>query len=338
MNAVANANDTILSKLSQEEFDKIMEEHDRYRLTKENVLKPVLGKRATFRGYDLSDINMEKRNLSDVDFSYSDISNLNFFKANLHGADLSNAIADGANFSYANLFAAKLQNVSAIGANFSHANLSYADAPNADFSRSDFSNSFAPYFHAVSASFEQANLMNSKFHNCIFEHATFENANAKFSELDESRMSNADFSRANLAQSSLYGSDFSKANLSEATLHLADCSYANLNRAKMTSAYLCGAIFRGNRMEQPPLSIGPLSMQNDFITYNPQDDSVSLDPEAHALPVSKEDAAQLPTSYNRKKYRPIVMKEAQKIARRDVMLQATLHAVETYKKEKTHER
>lgn len=324
-----------LPKLTQDDFERMMEDHIRYLLTKDNIRKPVQGKRASFRGYDLSDIDFRERNLSYVDFSYADISGKDFSVAVLQHADLSYAVVVGTKFVKSDLSMADLSWICAQHADFSASKLSYGEGTNGDFSYSKFATAFAPFFHAPNAIWDYSDVDGCKFHHGIYDGGSFQSVSGKFSEWDESHMSKIIVSDSDFSYSSCYGVNASHSKYYNNNLACSDFSYSDLSGWRSKGNYICGSIFRGNRLKHPPVSLGPFGIQNDFIAYNPQDDTFSLNPENYELPPSKESNSNQKAPYDQKKYRPVSSKELQKIVKRGSMLQAALQLVETYKKERS---
>ena len=110
-----------LIRPSPQELEEMIDKHERYSVAKNG------GKRANFAYYDLSDMSILKRNLSDADFS----------GASLHNTDLRWCKLDRAIMFCADLRNANLQNASLIRADLRGASLRGSNLVNTDMTGVD---------------------------------------------------------------------------------------------------------------------------------------------------------------------------------------------------------
>lgn len=150
------------------------------------------GRRANFRGADLTDIR----------FGKADLRGANFRGTNLHNCDLRTVTLDDADFSEADLRYANLTEASCVHTNFNRANLEHA------------------YLHKISASealFQQA--------NCSFIDAR--NAQLTNANMREANLKEANFSFAQLSGVTLRGAKADETIFTHADLSHADCNDAH---------------------------------------------------------------------------------------------------------------
>lgn len=119
-----------MKKISQQEFNQILEKHKIYIATLGQE-----GERADLRGTDLSDADLRRANLSGADLEEADLEG-----ANLEGADLKWADLTGANLKGANLKGADLEGVNLTWADLRGADLSSVRGllPQTDFIKANF--------------------------------------------------------------------------------------------------------------------------------------------------------------------------------------------------------
>ena len=106
-----------LKKITQEEFDKILDLHNLWLNTNGKN-----GKRADLRNYNLTNIKFDRG----VDLAEAHLQGANLFRANLAEANLTGANLEGANLAEANLTGANLEGANLEGANLEGANLTGA--------------------------------------------------------------------------------------------------------------------------------------------------------------------------------------------------------------------
>lgn len=181
---------------------------------------------------DLSDANLEKRNLRKVNFRDANLCRTSFSGAKLNGADFCNAIANEANFSeYEHNIVEDGMNVVFITGQTDYLSRS---------KRTNLSN---------------AKIVDAKFNGTILTKAILRGADLSGSEfigsdLSESEMVNAKFSDSNLSKATLRKSkmnfaDFLDANLSDAILSESEFVQANFMLANLTGAIFNKADLRG---------------------------------------------------------------------------------------------
>lgn len=322
---------TPLIKLSQAEFEQMLYQNLVYICTSESQRKTPMGKKACFRDYDLSDIDFQRnevRSLTDIDFSYTVLSNLDFSGVTFVRCDFTYAIANQTNFHRATFINCKFPDMHSADSDFTYAVLHGTQGKNAVFVNVDFSCCQGTGLYMPNATFDRCTFINSKLHEGNFTSASFALSNLHCAELDNGIFLHTNFAQANLSEASCYGSNFNCANLSKTNLYLTDMSYANLSKASTQSAFISGCIFRGNQLDDPPLSIGPMNRQNDFLTYNPQDNMVSMNLAAYHknFPPLRFDGK---PPFDAKKFRPILLKECKALAKSDKFLAAALAIIET---------
>ena len=137
-----------MSKLTQEELKKIVEDHHKWLKGEEK------GKRANLSGADFHRADLHRANLPGAILSGANLSGANLYLADLHranlsgaylyradlsGANLSGAILSGAHLNRAELSGAILSGAILSGANLSGADLYLADLSGADLYLADLS-------------------------------------------------------------------------------------------------------------------------------------------------------------------------------------------------------
>ena len=186
-------------RISKDRLDNVIKEHAQWLENHEQ------GKRA-----DLSNYNLRKFKLQQVNLSYANLTGTCFFEADLHGANLSHADLNNANFDDADLSEAILDKADLYRASICHANLYKVEA-------------------------EQTN-----FTSCIMWNSNFKEASVKKSNLLGAELCDCDFESADLSECELYCTNidytsFNKANLKNAHLTYADNSFwASFEGADLT--------------------------------------------------------------------------------------------------------
>lgn len=274
--AYASINPHPKKKLTQREFDDIIEQHDLYRNTKERFAKNVMGKRGCLRGYDLSDFDLRGRNWSDFDFSYDDISNYDFSDGTFHHTNFFHAIANGTIFKRGDFFGSNMKNMLSVGGDYSSVSLSGVDADYGNFLKSNFSGTFAQYLHAKYSNMDKTDQTNAKWSHSNFDNSSRQQAIARFVEYLECSVIAMNARASDNYQSRWCVSNLSRSNHEKSNMQEADFSYSNIEKWKTAGAYINGAVFRGCQGEHIPFSVGPIGQGTDFYTYNPQDQAYSL--------------------------------------------------------------
>jgi hypothetical protein len=135
-------------RLSQNELDKILEDHKVYLSS-----YGASGVEANLQNVDLSGLDLSYANLRSADLSSANLSSANLRSANLSSANLRYANLSSADLSSANLSSANLRS-----ANLSSANLRYANLSSADLSSANLSSANLRYANLSSADLRYANL------------------------------------------------------------------------------------------------------------------------------------------------------------------------------------
>jgi len=228
MNELSAESDTPLPAAAQVTFDlnAMLADHARWVDTDGKE-----GKRANFRGYDLSGVDLSGYNLTEANFRSANLTDANFGGANLHAADMAEAILDGADISHAmlsgvSLARAQLHRVNAAGADLTTANLTAAIA-------------------------ENINLTNAKLSGAILRDTNFRHA---------------DFTHALLRDANMRGATLVEANLSSADLSSADCRDVNFDRTNFAGAVLAQTNFRDAKLGGVDLHAADFSLALDVAT------------------------------------------------------------------------
>lgn len=226
-------------KLSQKDFDDIVERHERYLKGQRD------GARAKLSMCDLQYMDLTGRNLSQADFT---------------GALLCHAELDDANLTDTILFAADMRFVSAVGADLSRAdvrgaclagaNLSHATLTDVDMRDGVLLRSKGPGGDLVPLIHDDAEsgMEKAKLRGANLSRAKVSDSFIVQTDMTDCILRQAKFIRANLSLSNLTGcdlegADFTDANLSGAIFHGAVLAGATLDNADFTGADLIGAIF-----------------------------------------------------------------------------------------------
>ena len=204
----------------RQQIQRYREELDDFRAwdAEEGVLRKVgIVKR-------LTELGVEKLDLSDAQLPRAELSGFELAGTNLHGANLSDANLIKANLANANLRKANLH-----GGNFHGANLSDADLSGADLHGADL---------------RETNLRRADLRETNLRGADLRGMDLRERNLSEVRLSETDLHGADLHGADLSGADLSGADLSGADLSGADLSGADLGGADLGGADLHGADFR----------------------------------------------------------------------------------------------
>ncbi|HRU51362.1 MAG TPA: pentapeptide repeat-containing protein [Planctomycetota bacterium] len=173
---------------------------------------------SNFTNFQMDNIDLDKADLMESDFS---------------GASLNNASLQKADFTYAYLNRANLQQANLVKACLNSASLTLTNLENANLANID----------AIEANFRGANLIGVNLENAYMRKAFFKDANLANANLSKATLYNANFQYANLEN----------ANLENADLRGVDFSFANLAGVNLKNANLKGAIFIASNLESADL-------------------------------------------------------------------------------------
>lgn len=259
------------------------------RITRQRLCHRLLQKESVigedFRHLDLSDINMEKADLSGSIFTRVILK-----KANLSGAKLTGSNLAEANLSGANLTDADLTDADLTAANLTDADLSGATLEDAILEGANLAQAVLRKIKGANADFTKA----------VLDGAMFDNADLQGAELTKAHMDNSSFEGADLTEASIRGAEgrrvnMDKADLTElrasggcilrqcsfrqasgresiwtqADLATSDFAYADLQGADFSSAHLIEANFqaaecRGTRFSKASLTQAVFLQTNLF--------------------------------------------------------------------------
>lgn len=139
---------------------------------------------------DITEINLNDRELSGYNFSGINFSNSTFVKATICNTDLTNT-----NFESAQLFKADLT-----GSNLSNSNFKDATLEKTDLSFTIWENSILSNGFFYDAKFSNANLKNTIAHNVNFCGTDFTNVDLTGADLSNSKFQRASFIQTNIEQ------------------------------------------------------------------------------------------------------------------------------------------
>jgi uncharacterized protein YjbI with pentapeptide repeats len=176
-------------------------------------------------GCDLSYLNFQGADLSDVNLTRANLSGTNFEGAILKNANLKLANLTRTRFQSTDLHNASLREATGAGANFHHANLRNADLSQAELPRSNF---------------RQANLQSTAFDRANLEEANFYQA---------------DLQQAQLNQTSLFRANFRQAKMSRTQLNGANLQCASMGGAKALLVQISGALMDGTILPNQAINL-----------------------------------------------------------------------------------
>jgi len=155
--------------MTQEELNKILEDHKLWLKTGGEK-----GAKADFKGADLRRISLAGANLEAADLSWADLSGANLSLANLFKANLENTSLYRANLSLANLESANLSRANLEAANLSEANLRWANFSKAYLSGANLSEANLLLANLFQADLAGANLSGANLSQTNFEGTNLE--------------------------------------------------------------------------------------------------------------------------------------------------------------------
>ena len=177
-----------LRKITQEELNKILEEHQLW-LDSDGID----GHQANLSHMDLKHIDLSYANLEYADLSFSDLRHINLSNANLRYTDLK----------YVDLRGASLFGVDLRLADLNHADLEDVSFRNANLRSVDMA---------------YANLKNIKLNFINLENADFKFSNLKNASLIRADLRKADLRFSNLYNANIIGADLYGANLTDTNI------------------------------------------------------------------------------------------------------------------------
>ena len=209
--------------LSQEEFDKIMKDHELWLDT-----HGVKGRRAELREYDLRSLNVQ---------------GVNFYKARLRAVIMSGLDLRGCILSNADFESSILENADLSGADLSGADLTMVNLCGADLSHAKLSNTtiltsalcICTNLTGVDLSDMDLRLVTVATPDKDYDCFNFKNTSLSYACLD----------RSNLEGCCLYKVNMSHSSLLHTNMNNTDLSYANLERVVRRSTPLYGVKLTG---------------------------------------------------------------------------------------------
>lgn len=181
-------------------------------------------------GIDLSNRDLEKTPLREVNLTGAKLEKVNLISADLQGANLSSATLLKADLSRSNLSQSFLN-----FANLERANLSGANLQKADLIGANLKNARLKSYLDAKTNLEDAVLIKAILESADLKDAVLINANLMMANLKEANLKQADLRQANLEHADLRAADLTEADLSGANLENADLRGANLIKVKVDS-------------------------------------------------------------------------------------------------------
>lgn len=181
-------------------------------------------------GIDLSNRDLEKTALREVNLTGAKLEKVNLIGADLGKANLSSATLVKADLSRSNLSQSYLN-----FANLEGANLSGADLKKADLIGANLKNARLKSYLDAKTNLQDAVLIKAILELADLKDAVLINANLMMANLKEANLKQADLRQANLEQADLRAADLTEADLSGANLANSDLRGANLIKVKVDS-------------------------------------------------------------------------------------------------------
>jgi len=234
-------------------------------------------KLSKFRKSILSDINFTESDLRSVTFDESNISKSDFSKTSLRFASFRNATLEKVNFEKSSMDYVHFENAQVTNSNFAQvsfqkSNLKDSTLTNSDFSKTKFQytslvnanlkNAYGPGANFYVANLSNADLSNSNFTSAIFNYIRAKNVNLENSDLSNSSFFVSRLWGANLSNSEFKNSDFSKSILVKANLSKSNFQGANFSGSNLSGANLSGANFLNANLDHANLEGANLSSAN----------------------------------------------------------------------------
>lgn len=191
-------------------------------------------------GFELPEVKLDKRNLSEGNFDSTNLAEATLFKANLTNSSMTDV----------NLTKASGQESNLSGADMVGANLSGADFASAVFDGADLSQANLSMMDLSGASFVGANLSGANLSGANLQGADLTDANLRGINMKEAKFAKAifagvDFSGNNLRRFDLSGLNFEEANFSQANLQNVSFEKSNLVGVDITGADITGLKLAG---------------------------------------------------------------------------------------------
>ena len=177
---------------------------------------------------DLEDADLNKANLSGIDFHLTFLNNVHLREAQLVGANLRDAMLHHVDLYGADLRRADLSEASICWGHLDGANLSEADLRGINLSDA--------YVREVDL--KRSNLTGAFLFRTLFTKADLRNANLSGAHLDDANLTDADLTGACLVGARLNRANLTRTDLSEADLTGADLGGATLVETKFSKATL----------------------------------------------------------------------------------------------------
>ncbi|MCA2667125.1 MAG: pentapeptide repeat-containing protein [Microcystis sp. M078S1] len=214
----------IETKLDDDDRQKLMAAKAYY-IENKNPYNP-----GDLAGIDLSNRDLEKTALREVNLTGAKLEKVNLISADLQGANLSSATLVKADLSRSNLSQSYLN-----FANLEGANLSGADLKKADLIGANLKNARLKSYLDAKTNLQDAVLIKAILESADLKDAVLINANLMMANLPGANLKQADLRQANLEHADLRAADLTEADLSGANLENADLRGANLIKVKVDS-------------------------------------------------------------------------------------------------------
>jgi uncharacterized protein YjbI with pentapeptide repeats len=214
----------IETKLDDDDRQKLMAAKAYY-IENKNPYNP-----GDLAGIDLSNRDLEKTALREVNLTGAKLEKVNLISADLQGANLSSATLVEADLSRSNLSQSFLNFAILDSANLSGANLQKASLIEANLK-----NARLKSYLDAKTNLQDAVLIKAILESADLKDAVLINANLMMANLKEANLKQADLRQANLEHADLRAADLTEADLSGANLENADLRGANLIKVKVDS-------------------------------------------------------------------------------------------------------
>lgn len=209
--------------MDQRELKEALELHRKWLAGEEG------GKRAVFKGMDLSRTDFSGMDLRKADFSHADLMCSNFSNADVGGARFIDANMDSADFSGAEVGGANFEGAVLFESNFTGANASASDSCTR-FCGTDMEESTLTGMHINGAQFYYCKMGCSNLDGSVFVDVEFGNTNLSGATFKYARFEKCDFSELKIEASSIYNaSDISETKFYRTSIsfHNPFCIYEN---------------------------------------------------------------------------------------------------------------
>lgn len=180
--------------MTNEEFEKITEQHERWLAGLPNGKKAVL-RDEDLSGVKINGVDLSRADLQGANLSHAFLTNMQFVGTNFHGADLHNVIFREVNLSEADLsetdmhraelYHSKLHNVNLSEADLTRANLFKSDLSKADLRAANLCAAYLIGVELTGAALSYVNLRGAEFSDMDLSDVDFTHADLRGTNLDE---------------------------------------------------------------------------------------------------------------------------------------------------------